>query len=167
MPFPPEEFQGKGVLDFSSSYCSATDLYSLLHHQQNLVNNHQPPSQEGKWRREEEEEEEEVNKGYVGCTEPTSVLDSRRSQSPPSSSCTMSSSLGSSNNSTSKGSAGTAAALASENPTPPPPEGSMEKCGGTRMVDDWEGQDQSILRLIMGDVEDPSAGLTKLLQTGS
>ncbi|RYR27272.1 hypothetical protein Ahy_B02g061612 isoform A [Arachis hypogaea] len=76
----------------------------------------------------------------------------------------MSSSLGSSNNSTSKGSA--AAALASENP-PPPPEGSMEKCGGARMMDDWEGQDQSILRLIMGDVEDPSAGLTKLLQTGS
>ncbi|MED6203428.1 hypothetical protein PIB30_115385, partial [Stylosanthes scabra] len=85
----------------------------------------------------------------------------------------MSSSLGSSNNSTSKGSGGgggsaSAAALTSENPTPPPPEGSMEKCGGgTRMVDDWEGQDQSILRLIMGDVEDPSAGLTKLLQTGS
>ncbi|RYR72214.1 hypothetical protein Ahy_A02g006418 isoform A [Arachis hypogaea] len=77
----------------------------------------------------------------------------------------MSSSLGSSNNSTSKGSAG--GALTSENPPPPPPEGSMEKCGGTRMMDDWEGQDQSILRLIMGDVEDPSAGLTKLLQTGS
>jgi len=31
-------------------------------------------------------------------------------------------------------------------------------------MDDWEGQDQSILRLIMGDVEDPSAGLSKLLQ---
>ncbi|XP_015950600.1 scarecrow-like protein 6 [Arachis duranensis] len=181
MPFPSEEFQGKGVLDFSSSYCSATDLFSLLQHQQQLVNNHsihQPPpppqEEEEKWRRREEEEEEE-NKGYVGCTEPTSVLDSRRSQSPPSSSCTMSSSLGSSNNSTSKGSAGggggggcsaSAAALTSENP-PPPPEGSMEKCGGTRMMDDWEGQDQSILRLIMGDVEDPSAGLTKLLQTGS
>ncbi|KAL1368873.1 hypothetical protein HN51_023017 [Arachis hypogaea] len=180
MPFPSEEFQGKGVLDFSSSYCSATDLFSLLHHQQQLVNNHSihqppPPSQEGKWRRREEEEEEEVeeeNKGYVGCTELTSVLDSRRSQSPPSSTCTMSSSLGSSNNSTSKGSAAgggcsaSAAALTSENP-PPPPEGSMEKCGGARMMDDWEGQDQSILRLIMGDVEDPSAGLTKLLQTGS
>ncbi|RYR27270.1 hypothetical protein Ahy_B02g061608 isoform A [Arachis hypogaea] len=78
----------------------------------------------------------------------------------------MSSSLGSSNNSTSKGSAA-GGALTSENPLPPPPEGSMEKCGGTRMMDDWEGQDQSILRLIMGDVEDPSAGLTKLLQTGS
>ena len=168
MPLPFEEFQGKGVLDFSSC-SSASDSFSLL-----LQHHHQPPPQ--KWTREGE------NKGdycYVG-TEPTSVLDSRRSPSPPTSSCTMSSSLGS-NNSTSKGGSasgggggsannttttggGSAPTTASENPPQGSLETSPEKCGGMRM-EDWEGQDQSILRLIMGDVEDPSAGLSKLLQS--
>nr|WUR05446.1 GRAS transcription factor 1 [Rheum palmatum] len=54
--------------------------------------------------------------------------------------------------------------------------GVVEKCGGG--LEYWDadlldpaaespGQDQSILRLIMGDVEDPSMGLNKLLQGGS
>ncbi|XAR63202.1 hypothetical protein NMG60_11023059 [Bertholletia excelsa] len=63
----------------------------------------------------------------------------------------------------------------------PPPTAEMggtgaEKCGGLGM-EDWEsmlsesaaaspGQEQSILRWIMGDVEDPSMGLNKLLQSG-
>ncbi|KAL2668006.1 hypothetical protein AAZV13_01G103700 [Glycine max] len=153
MPLPFEEFQGKGVLDFSS----ASDLFSvLLHHPQ------------PKWTTDK------ADYCYVGSsTEPTSVLDSRRSPSPPTSSSTMSSSLGSSsNNSTSKGGGGSGtSANTTTNPTPPsgnnnnnpPQESSPEKCG-IRM-EDWEGQDQSILRLIMGDVEDPSAGLSKLLQS--
>ncbi|KAG5070993.1 Scarecrow-like protein 6 [Glycine max] len=150
MPLPFEEFQGKGVLDFSS----ASDSFSVLLH------NPQP-----KWTIDKEDY------CYVGSiTEPTSVLGSRRSLSPPTSSSTMSSSLGSSNNSTSKGGGGTSANT-TNNPTPPsdynnnnpPQESSPEKCG-IRM-EDWECQDQSILRLIMGDVEDPSAGLSKLLQS--
>ncbi|KAK7349681.1 hypothetical protein VNO77_07245 [Canavalia gladiata] len=146
MPLPFEEFQGKGVLDFSS----ASDSFSLLlHHPQ-------------KWTIDKEDY------CYVGSTEPTSVLDSRRSPSPPTSSSTMSSSLGS--NTTSKG-GGTASAnnnsnivsapTVSDNPLQESLETSPEKCG----MEDWEGQDQSILRLIMGDVEDPSAGLSKLLQS--
>lgn len=53
-----------------------------------------------------------------------------------------------------------------------------EKCGGGLGMEDWEGvlsdtvtaspsQEQSILRWIMGDVDDPSIGLNKLLQTGA
>ncbi|KAJ6709970.1 hypothetical protein OIU74_010970 [Salix koriyanagi] len=49
-----------------------------------------------------------------------------------------------------------------------------EKCGPQLGMEDWESgldgspsQEQSILRLIMGDVEDPSLGLNKLLQSGS
>ncbi|XP_061363828.1 scarecrow-like protein 6 [Gastrolobium bilobum] len=146
MPFPFEEFQGKGVLDFSS----ATDSLSLLLHQQQ------------KWTRDKEY-------CYVG-TEPTSVLDSRRSPSPPTSSSTMSSSLGS-NSSGKGGGCGSgsannticAAPNVSENPPHEALENSTVKCG--MRMEDWEGQDQSILRLIMGDVEDPSAGLSKLLQS--
>ncbi|KAJ1383684.1 hypothetical protein SESBI_43153 [Sesbania bispinosa] len=143
MPLPFEEFQGKGVLDFSS----ASDSFSLLLHQPQ------------KWTRDKED-------CYVG-TEPTSVLDSRRSPSPPTSSSTMSSSLGS--NSTSKGGSGSAnnttgtAPTLSENPPHEALETSPEKCG--MRMEDWDGQDQSLLRLIMGDVEDPSAGLSKLLQS--
>ena len=47
---------------------------------------------------------------------------------------------------------------------------SAEKCA--LQVEDWEGvmsespgQDQSILRLIMGDMEDPSSGLNNILQS--
>ncbi|KAL8142225.1 hypothetical protein V2J09_015257 [Rumex salicifolius] len=50
----------------------------------------------------------------------------------------------------------------------------VEKCGGLEYWDadlldpaaESPSQDQSILRLIMGDVEDPSMGLNKLLQSG-
>ncbi|XP_061363834.1 scarecrow-like protein 6 [Gastrolobium bilobum] len=145
MPFPFEEFQGKGVLDFSS----ASDSISLLLHQQQ------------KWTRDKEY-------CYVG-TEPTSVLDSRRSPNPSTSSSTMSSSLGS--NSTGKGGGGggsannttCAAPTVSENPPHEALETPTDKCG--MRMEEWEGQDQSILRLIMGDVEDPSAGLSKLFQS--
>ncbi|CAJ1948644.1 unnamed protein product [Sphenostylis stenocarpa] len=147
MPLPFEEFQGKGVLDFSS----ASDSFSLLLH-------HPQP----KWTIDKEDY------CYVGSTEPTSVLDSRRSPSPPTSSSTMSSSLGSNSKGGSGTSANTTTTTGAAAPTPsdnnnPPQDSSPEKCG-IRM-DDWEGQDQSILRLIMGDVEDPSVGLSKLLQS--
>ncbi|XP_027336464.1 scarecrow-like protein 6 isoform X2 [Abrus precatorius] len=145
MPLPFEEFQGKGVLDFAS----ASDSFSLLlHHPQ-------------KWTIDKEDY------CYVG-TECTSLLDSRRSPSSLTCSSTMSSSLGS-NNSNSKGGSGSAnnttvsAPTVSENPPQESLETSPEKCG--MRMEDWEGQDQSILRLIMGDVEDPSAGLNKLLQS--
>ncbi|KAK7390186.1 hypothetical protein VNO78_25485 [Psophocarpus tetragonolobus] len=142
MPFPFEEFQGKGVLDFSS----ASDSFSLLLH-------HPQP----KWTTDKEDY------CYVG-TEPTSVLDTRRSPN----SSTMSSSLGSSNTISKGGSGGSTnnttcyTPTVSQNPPQAALEASIEKCG-VRM-EDWEGQDQSILRLIMGDVEYPSAGLNKLFQ---
>ncbi|KAK7349682.1 hypothetical protein VNO77_07247 [Canavalia gladiata] len=141
MPFPLEEFQGKGVLDFSS----ASDSFSLLLHH--------PP----KWTKEIEDY------CYVG-TEPTSVLDSRRSPN----SSTMSSSLGSTNTISKGGSGGSTNNTTgyilnvSQNPLQTSLETSTDKCG--MRMEDWEGQDQSILRLIMGDVEDPSAGLSKLFQ---
>ncbi|KAK7260155.1 hypothetical protein RIF29_25963 [Crotalaria pallida] len=138
MPLPFEEFQGKGVLDFCSA--AASDSFSLLLH-------HQPPQ---KWSIIDKEDY-----CYVG-TEPTSVLDSRRSPNPSLSSSTMSSSLGSNNTTV-------AATTLSENPPHAALESSPEKCG--MRMEDWEGQDQSIMRLIMGDVEDPSAGLSKLFQT--
>ena len=57
-----------------------------------------------------------------------------------------------------------------------PPQAGLEvgqaRCG--LGMEDWEsvlsespGEDHSILKLIMGDIEDPSVGLTKLLQGGS
>ncbi|KAI4356737.1 hypothetical protein L6164_000732 [Bauhinia variegata] len=154
MPLPFEEFQGKGVLNFS---CKASDSFSLLLHQPQ------------KWTTSKED-------CYVG-TEPTSVLDARRSPSPPTSS-TMSSSLGS--NSAGKASSGSGcstnsttgvATTVSEKPSQTTAlDSAADKCG--LRMEDWEsvlsespGQDQSILRLIMGDVEDPSAGLSKLLQS--
>lgn len=154
MPLPFEGFQGKGlVLDFSSASDSSFPL--LLHQQQ----------QQQKWTIVGKED-----CYVVGITEPTSVLDSTRSPSPPISSSTMSSSLGSSNNSGSannNNNSNTAAPKVSENPLPHEPslENSPEKCGGGMRMEEWDGQDQSLLRLIMGDVEDPSAGLSKLLQS--
>ncbi|XP_014490271.1 scarecrow-like protein 6 isoform X1 [Vigna radiata var. radiata] len=143
MPFPFEEFQGKGVLDFSSG----SDSFSLLlHHPQ------------AKWTIDKEDY------CYVGSTEPTSVLDSRRSPN----SSTMSSSLGSSNTISKGGSGGSTnnttcyTPTLSQNPPQTALETSTEKCG-VRM-EDWESQDQSILRLIMADAEDPSVGLSKLFQ---
>ncbi|XP_047149630.1 scarecrow-like protein 6 isoform X2 [Vigna umbellata] len=142
MPFPFEEFQGKGVLDFSPG----SDSFSLLlHHPQ------------AKWTIDKEDY------CYVGSTEPTSVLDSRRSPN----SSTVSSSLGSSNTISKGGSGGSTnnttcyTPTLSQNPQTAL-ETSTEKCG-VRM-EDWESQDQSILRLIMADAEDPSVGLSKLFQ---
>ncbi|KAJ1383682.1 hypothetical protein SESBI_43151 [Sesbania bispinosa] len=136
MPLPFQEFQGQGVLDFSSP----SDSFSLLLHQPQ------------KWTRDKED-------CYVG-TEPTSVLDSRRSPNHSTSSSTMPSSLGS--NTTSKGGGSTTGATPTVSQNPPR-EASTEKCG--MRMEDWDGQDQSIFRLIMSDFEDPSAGLSKLFQT--
>ncbi|KEH29150.1 scarecrow-like protein 6 [Medicago truncatula] len=141
-----EEFQVKGVLDnFSSTSNSVSDSFSLLLNQ---------PQQQN-W---------SLDKEDYCYVEPTSVLDSRRSPSPPFSSSTMSSSHGSgsngngSNNNTSMVISENLAHLSND-------DNSEEKCGGGGMrMEDWEGQDQSLLRLIMGDVEDPSAGLNKILQ---
>ncbi|KAI9100221.1 hypothetical protein K1719_024439 [Acacia pycnantha] len=108
---------------------------------------------------------------YVG-TEPTSVLNVSRNPSPLTSSSTLSSShggggsggCGSTDNSTG------AAKVSGDNPPAPP--AALERCG--MGMEDWEsvlsespGHDQSILRMIMGDIEDPSVGLSKLLQSGT
>ncbi|KAJ7962116.1 Scarecrow-like protein 6 [Quillaja saponaria] len=152
MPLPFEEFRGKGVLDFTF----ISDSFSLL-----------PQEQPQKWN---------INKEhcYVG-SEPTSVLDVRRNPSPPTSSSTLSSSHGSSGGVGGSGSTDSTtgvAATVSKNPLQSALDIATEKCG--MGMEDWEsvlsespGQDQSILRLIMGDIEDPSMGLSKLLQSGS
>ncbi|KAJ7950927.1 Scarecrow-like protein 6 [Quillaja saponaria] len=152
VPLPFEEFRRKGVLDFTS----ISDSFSLL-----------PQEQPQRWN---------INKEhcYVG-SEPTSVLDARRNPSPPTSSSTLSSSRGSSGGVGGCGSTDSTtggAARVSENPLRTSLDVASEKCG--MGMEDWEsvlsespGQDQSILRLIMGDVEDPSMGLSKLLQSGS
>ncbi|XP_050387110.1 scarecrow-like protein 22 [Argentina anserina] len=159
MPPPFEEFQGKGVLDFTSS---SSDLLAS----QPPQGHHQQPQ---KWK----------SNCYVGSTEPTSVLDTRRSPSPPtSSSTTLSSSHGSSGGGS--GSTGTTtvtgvASAPAENKTSEAAGGGLEeaKWGQPLGMEDWEsvlsespGQEQSILRLIMSDIEDPSLGLNKLLQSG-
>jgi hypothetical protein len=175
MPLPFEEFQGKGVLDFSTTASSdslSQHHHHLLHHyqQQQLLQQQQQQQQqvEQKWHN--------INKEncYVG-TEPTSVLDARRSPSPPTSTSTPSSSLGNSGGDTTTGvvATTTAAATASQNHHQPSSHTASldiaEKCG--LRMEDWEGvlsdsssgQDQSILRLMMGDIEDPSMGFNKLL----
>lgn len=149
MPLTFEEFQVKGVLDnFSSTSNSVSDSFSLLLNQ---------PQQQN-W---------SLDKEDYCYVEPTSVLDSRRSPSPPFSSSTMSSSHGSGSNG--NGSNNNTSMVVSENLVHlSNDENSEEKCGGGggMRMEDWEGQDQSLLRLIMGDVEDPSAGLNKILQSG-
>ncbi|XVF73444.1 hypothetical protein PTKIN_Ptkin12aG0202100 [Pterospermum kingtungense] len=167
MPLPFEEFQGKGALDFSSSTTSSCSDSSLL--LQNQHHNHQ-----------QEEEKWQNSKGgccYAG-SEPTSVLDSRRSPSPPTSSSTLSSSLGGGGGSgASTDTTGVAAATTAvsgsnnNNNNSQSVDIGTEKCG--LGMEDWESvlsgspsQEQSILRLIMGDVEDPSMGLNKILQPG-
>lgn len=158
MPLPFEDFQGKGVLDFSSG-CS--DLLASPPAQ----SHHQHPQ---KWK----------ENCYVGSTEPTSVLDTRRSPSPPTSSSTLSSSHGSGGGSGSTDTTpttGLAAAPAGTGFENKQSQTSLEeaKCGPPLGMEDWEsvlsespGQEQSILRLIMSDIEDPSLGLNKLLQSG-
>ncbi|KAM4081632.1 hypothetical protein ACJW30_11G106900 [Castanea mollissima] len=160
MPLPFEEFQGKGVLDFSTV---SSDSLPHLHQHHHHHRHQQQQQQLQKWHHTNKEN------CYVG-TEPTSVLDSRRSPSPPTSTSTLSSSLG--NGVASTTTAAAAAAAAPENHHQPSSQTSLdigEKCG--LGMEDWEGvlsdsssgQEQSILRLIMGDIEDPSLGLNKLL----
>ncbi|XWS32365.1 hypothetical protein CRYUN_Cryun23aG0153300 [Craigia yunnanensis] len=157
MPLPFEEFQGKGSLDFSStSYCSDSSLL--------LQNQHHHQQQQEQWQNNKE------GCCYVG-SEPTSVLDTRRSPSPPTSSSTLSSSLvggggGSCASTDTTVMAASAAVSGSNNNSQ-----SVEKCG--LGMEDWESvfsgspcPEQSILRLIMGDIEDPSMGLNKILQSG-
>ncbi|XP_043716066.1 scarecrow-like protein 6 [Telopea speciosissima] len=186
MPF---SLRGKGVLevadisDFSSSISSVSG---------------------SKWK-----------EGSCLGSEPTSVLDTRRSPSPPTSTSTLSSSLGGGGGSTDT--AGVAAvsdnrpqkwpstqqqedssAAVAEPPgvgggvarkdewaselQPIPTALEIVSGGGTGAekcglgMEDWEsmlsesaaspGQEQSLLRWIMGDVEDPSSGLKQLLQSG-
>ncbi|KAI3741207.1 hypothetical protein L1987_58877 [Smallanthus sonchifolius] len=160
MPLP-FEFQGKGVvvLDNQQHAGFLVPYANPVVHLQDLVN---------KKRR------------YIN--EPTSVLDNiTTSPSPPASTSTLSSSHGSADT------AGVAALSSKWPPSenqetstsnvglldlhhfqPPPPleiTTGNEKCGG---MDDWEngdsGQDHAMLRWIMGDVEDPSMGLNKMLQ---
>ncbi|XP_040995043.1 scarecrow-like protein 22 isoform X1 [Juglans microcarpa x Juglans regia] len=158
MPLPFEDFQGKGVLGFSTAASSDFSQHHHRHHQQSQ-----------KWHTNKEN-------CYVG-TEPTSVLDTRRSPSPPTSTSTLSSSLGNGGSGSTDTNINTtgvaaAAAAASENPSQTGLD-IGEKCG--LGMEDWEGvlsesspgQEQSILRMIMGDIEDPSVGLNKLLQGGS
>ncbi|XP_034204822.1 scarecrow-like protein 22 isoform X3 [Prunus dulcis] len=175
MPLPFEQFQGKGVLDFSSSTSDSQPPQN-----QHLHHHHNQQQRQQKWNQNSNKEN-----CYVGSTEPTSVLDTRRSPSPPTSSSTLSSSLGGGGGGGASGGGGggsgstdtttclgTTAAAVYENISQTPIEES--KCGPALGMEDWEsvlpespGQEQSILRLIMSDIEDPSLGLNKLLQSGS
>ncbi|KAK4849499.1 hypothetical protein QYF36_025479 [Acer negundo] len=182
MPLAFEDFQGKGALDFSSSYSSSDSLQ----HQ------HQRQEEEQNWLINNNNNNNNNKKQvccYVGSTtEPTSVLDnitSTRSPSSPTSSSTLSYSLGGNSNGGGGGHGGgggastdttgtasaPAAATAASNVNNPSLD--TEKCGGL-VMEDWEdllsgspSQEQSILRLIMGDIDDTSMGLNKILQPGS
>ncbi|KAJ9171237.1 hypothetical protein P3X46_014628 [Hevea brasiliensis] len=169
MPLPFEDFQGKGVLGFSS--CSSSSSSSSSSSYPDSFS-HLPPQnqlqQPQKWQNSNTQE----NCCYVG-SEPTSVLDARRSPSPPTSSSTLSSSQGGSNGGGGGASTETTTGVAAAVSGYPSVDVSTEKCGQLGM-EDWEGvlpgspsHEQSILRLIMGDVEDPSLGLNRLLQGGS
>ncbi|KAK4269783.1 hypothetical protein QN277_022895 [Acacia crassicarpa] len=152
VPLPFEEFRGKGVLDFGSATSDLLFKWNHNHHNNNILQEH----------------------CYVG-TEPTSVLNISRNPSPPTSSSTLSSSHGGGGGSCSGATGSTdsstgAAKVSGDNPPAPP--AALERCG--MGMEDWEsalsespGQDQSILRMIMGDIEDPSVGLSKLLQSGT
>ncbi|XP_011017463.1 PREDICTED: scarecrow-like protein 6 isoform X2 [Populus euphratica] len=152
MPIPFEDFQAKGLLGFSSSSSSSPDPFHQYHH---------------KWQNNNRKESCDF---LVGSAEPTSVLDTTSRQSPPTSSSTLSSSQGGggggggSSTDTTNGAAGDGGSSPSGH----------EKCGPQLGMEDWESvlsgspsQEQSILRLIMGDIEDPSVGLNKLVQSGS
>ncbi|KAE8715232.1 Scarecrow-like protein 6 [Hibiscus syriacus] len=160
MPLSFEEFQGKGEFDFSSS-TSCSDS-SLL-----LQNQHRHRQQQEKWQNNKE------GCCYVG-SEPTSI-NTRRSPSPPTSSSTLSSSLGGNGGGGSGASTVTTGfattKIVSGNINSQSLESGTEKC--VLGMEDWESvlpgspsQDQSILRLIMGDVDDPCMGLNKILQSG-
>ncbi|KAI3420745.1 uncharacterized protein J3R85_012441 [Psidium guajava] len=153
-PLPFEELQRKGVvLDFSaSSDSSPKDHHHLQEQHQEWLSAETPGSKLGNF--------------YVG-SEKSSFLEIRRSPSPQPSS-TLSSSLNSGGGGgvASTDTTGAAAGAASGNNTP---QGALAKCG--MGVEDWEGvlpensQEQSILRMIMGDIEEPSMALSKLLQS--
>ncbi|KAK3430006.1 hypothetical protein EUGRSUZ_E01510 [Eucalyptus grandis] len=173
-PLPFEELQRKGVvLDFSaSSDSSPQHHHHHHHHRQHHHRHHSLQQQEQQLQQQKwssgETPRSKLGNFYVG-SEKSSFLEIRRSPSPQPSS-TLSSSLnsgggggGASTDTT--GCAAAAGAAASGNNTP---QGALAKCG--MGVEDWEGvlpensQEQSILRMIMGDIEDPSMGLSKLLQ---
>ncbi|KAG4169656.1 hypothetical protein ERO13_A12G094700v2 [Gossypium hirsutum] len=142
MPLSFEEFQGKGALDFASSTSSCSNSSLLLQHQQ-----------QKKWQNNKE------SCCYVGF-EPTST----RSPSPPTSSSTVSSSFGGGSGGASTDSSGVAETAAVSKGKSQSFDTGTGKCGLS--LEDWEN-DQSILRLIMGDVDDPSLGLNKILQPPS
>ncbi|THG01244.1 hypothetical protein TEA_008040 [Camellia sinensis var. sinensis] len=163
MPLP-FDFQGKGLLDSSSSSYSCSSL---------------PPFSNPLLKYKES--------CFLG-SEPTSVLDTIGSPSPPTSTSTLSSSLGGG------GGGGGVAAVSGNSSHKWPPNSNVgvesasleitttagaavtaEKCG--LGMEDWESllsesaaaspsQEQSVIRWIMGDVDDPSMGLNKLLQSG-
>ncbi|XP_039168921.1 scarecrow-like protein 22 [Eucalyptus grandis] len=147
------------VLGFSAATDSS--LKDHQHHRHHHQEEHQ------KWL-STETPSSKLGNFFVG-SEKSSLLDIRRSLSPQPSS-TLSSSLNSSGcagaSTDTTGAAGAAAAAASGNNTPR--GGASGKCG--MGAEDWEavlpenGQEQSIMRMIMGDIEDPSVGLSKLLQ---
>ncbi|KAG5538632.1 hypothetical protein RHGRI_019256 [Rhododendron griersonianum] len=168
MPLP-FDFEGKGVLldlvpEDSSCFSSNQSSNPLLY----------------QWK-----ENKQVN-SFLGF-EPTSVLDTIGSPSPPTSTSTLvgSGSGGStdtagvaavSGNSSQKWQETTSSNAGIELGSGGGGPG-LEKCGLVVGMEDWEsmlsdsveaspGQEQSVYRWIMGDVEDPSMGLNKLLQSG-
>ncbi|XP_012437504.1 scarecrow-like protein 6 [Gossypium raimondii] len=142
IPLSFEEFQGKGALDFASSTSSYSNSSLLLQHQQ-----------QKKWQNNEE------SCCYVGF-DPTST----RSPSPPTSSSTLSSSFDGGSGGASTDSSGVAETVTVSKGKSQSFDIGTGKCGLN--MEDWEN-DQSILRLIMGDVDDPSLGLNKILQPPS
>ncbi|XP_010544366.1 PREDICTED: scarecrow-like protein 6 [Tarenaya hassleriana] len=149
MPLPFEEFQGKGVSDFSSSSSSSCSepLSSLL--------------------RCREITTAAADLCYAGgsISEPTSVLDAVRS---PSTLTTSSSTLSSSHGGNNCGGGGGGVPAVSVNPA------ASDEKSGEMGVEEWDNvlpgspsHEHSILRLIMGDSEDPSIGLNKILQTST
>ncbi|MFS7932780.1 putative transcription factor GRAS family [Helianthus anomalus] len=171
MPLPFEFQEGKGVvvLDNTNNQQQQELVVPYAHplvHFQDFVNNNK----------------RNHNNSYKYIiNEPTSVLDNiTTSPSPPASTSTLSSSHGGAdtaavaplsskwpeNQETTTTTTSNAGVLELHH-FPPPPVGittGNEKC-------DWEngdsGQDQAMLRWIMGDVEDPSLGLNKLLSTAA
>ncbi|KAF9687707.1 hypothetical protein SADUNF_Sadunf02G0121000 [Salix dunnii] len=150
MPLPFEDSQGKGLLDFSSSSSTTTSSPGPFHQYHH------------KWQNNNSKQSCDF---LVGSTEPTSVLDTIGRQSPPPSSSTLSSFQGwgaSTGTTNGVGAAGGSSLNVDE------------KCGPQLGMEDWESvlsgspsQEQSIIRLIMGDIEDAALGLNKLLQGAS